>query len=209
MGINAAATSDTPRSVASRLNCAAAFLVSSISTLIPSRETCSLVRGLSGKFLGPEYETMNPHILLSKKARWKGKGKRILPWTHREGHTRSWPQHVKQPKRLLRQLKLPLVIHKPLPPARLPRPPRKCLPIDQQRPVPSYRDAAVQPETVVHTHVHRRRWHRHAAQHVQLAEARAVRVIGWHVVSAAFREAAGGRVEGFVEEIALQREGWC
>lgn len=53
MGIKAAATSETPRSVASRLNCAAAFLVSKTSTLIPSSAMCFLVSGLSGRLCFP------------------------------------------------------------------------------------------------------------------------------------------------------------
>ena len=53
MGINAAATSETPRSVASKLNWAAAFLVSSTSTLMPSSAMCCLVCGLKGMLLLP------------------------------------------------------------------------------------------------------------------------------------------------------------
>jgi len=47
-GINAVETSRTPRSAVSRLNCAAAFLVSCTSILIPSRFICLLVSGESG-----------------------------------------------------------------------------------------------------------------------------------------------------------------
>ena len=53
MGISAAATSPTPLSVASRLNCAAAFLVSSTSTLMPRSAMRCLVCGLSGKLFLP------------------------------------------------------------------------------------------------------------------------------------------------------------
>lgn len=52
-GIRAAATSSTPLSVANKLNCAAAFLVSSTSTLIPRPLICFLVSGLSGAMRGP------------------------------------------------------------------------------------------------------------------------------------------------------------
>lgn len=52
-GIKAAATSETPRSVASKLNCAAAFLVSNISTLMPSSEMHLLVCGLNGRLFLP------------------------------------------------------------------------------------------------------------------------------------------------------------
>lgn len=45
MGINAAATLPTPLSVANRLNCAAAFLVSCTSTLIPNPLIYRLVSG--------------------------------------------------------------------------------------------------------------------------------------------------------------------
>lgn len=53
MGIKAAATSETPRSVANRLNCAAAFLVSKTSTRIPSWAMCFLVSGLKGRLTLP------------------------------------------------------------------------------------------------------------------------------------------------------------
>lgn len=48
IGINAAAISETPRSVANRLNCAAAFLVSSTSTRTPCALICFLVSRDSG-----------------------------------------------------------------------------------------------------------------------------------------------------------------
>lgn len=54
IGINAAATSSTPLSVANRLNWLAAFLVSSTSTLMPKLAICFLVAGLSGLFSGPK-----------------------------------------------------------------------------------------------------------------------------------------------------------
>lgn len=53
IGIRTAAISVTPLSVASRLNCAAAFLVSSTSTRMPSLATACLVDGLSGAMLFP------------------------------------------------------------------------------------------------------------------------------------------------------------
>src|SRR5688572_5177557 len=53
IGINAAATSSTPRSVASLLYCDAAFLVSSTSTLIPRLLITRLVAGLHGRLSGP------------------------------------------------------------------------------------------------------------------------------------------------------------
>lgn len=52
-GTKAAATLPTPLSVASKLNCAAAFLVSCISTWIPSKLIALLVAGLSGIIFGP------------------------------------------------------------------------------------------------------------------------------------------------------------
>lgn len=56
-GTKAAATLPRPLSVASRLYCAAAFLVSCISTWIPSELIAFLVAGLSGIIFGP-----NPRI---------------------------------------------------------------------------------------------------------------------------------------------------
>ena len=53
IGISAAATSSTPRSVARRLNCDAAFLVSSTSTRMPSAVMHRLASGLSGRISGP------------------------------------------------------------------------------------------------------------------------------------------------------------
>ena len=52
-GIITAATSSVPLSVASRLNCDAAFRVSSTSTLIPRALMAFLVSGLSGAMRGP------------------------------------------------------------------------------------------------------------------------------------------------------------
>lgn len=52
-GISTAATSVTPRSVASRLNCDAAFLVSRTSTRIPSDEMCFFNSGLRGTLFSP------------------------------------------------------------------------------------------------------------------------------------------------------------
>jgi len=54
IGINAAATSLTPRSVARRLNCAAALCVSSTSTRMPKLLICRLVSGLSGRISRPK-----------------------------------------------------------------------------------------------------------------------------------------------------------
>ena len=53
IGIIAAATSFTPLSVANKLNCAAAFLVSNTSTRMPSAAICRLVSGLRGMIEGP------------------------------------------------------------------------------------------------------------------------------------------------------------
>lgn len=53
MGINAQATLPTPRSVASRLNCAAAFRVSCTSTRMPSELMYCLVSGAMGYIEGP------------------------------------------------------------------------------------------------------------------------------------------------------------
>lgn len=53
MGIRAAATFETPRSVANKLNCAAAFLVSRISIRIPSSDISRLVSGANGIIDGP------------------------------------------------------------------------------------------------------------------------------------------------------------
>lgn len=53
MGINAAATSPTPLSIASRLNCDAAFRVSKISTRSPSSPMRCRVSGLRGRIVGP------------------------------------------------------------------------------------------------------------------------------------------------------------
>lgn len=53
MGIRAAATFETPRSVANKLNCAAAFLVSRISIRIPSSDINRLVSGANGIIDGP------------------------------------------------------------------------------------------------------------------------------------------------------------
>jgi hypothetical protein len=53
MGIKAAATFETPRSVANKLNCAAAFLVSRISIRIPSSDISRLVSGANGIIDGP------------------------------------------------------------------------------------------------------------------------------------------------------------
>ncbi len=53
MGINAHATLPTPRSVASRLNCAAAFRVSCTSTRMPSELIYCLVSGAIGYIEGP------------------------------------------------------------------------------------------------------------------------------------------------------------
>lgn len=61
-GIIAAATSVTPRSVASRLNCAEALRVSWISTLIPSELMCLFVWGDNGIMVDP-----NPNTKMSRK----------------------------------------------------------------------------------------------------------------------------------------------
>ena len=53
IGIRAAATSFTPRSVASMLYCEAALRVSSTSTRIPSALMACRVAGLSGRISGP------------------------------------------------------------------------------------------------------------------------------------------------------------
>lgn len=53
MGIRAAATFATPRSVASKLNWAAAFLVSRSSIRMPSSDIARLVSGANGTFDGP------------------------------------------------------------------------------------------------------------------------------------------------------------
>jgi hypothetical protein len=53
IGIRAPATAFNPLSVASRLYCAAAFLVSWISTLIPRELRCCLTRGLTGRISLP------------------------------------------------------------------------------------------------------------------------------------------------------------
>ena len=53
LGIIAAAISDTPLSVASILNCAAALRVSTISIRIPSALMCFLVSGESGYIAAP------------------------------------------------------------------------------------------------------------------------------------------------------------
>ena len=53
IGTRAAATCCTPLSVASKLNCAAAFLVSWTSILIPRSLICRLVSGLRGKIVRP------------------------------------------------------------------------------------------------------------------------------------------------------------
>ena len=57
IGTNAHATLSTPLSVASRLNCAAAFLVSCVSSLIPISPIYLLVSGATGYIPGP-----NPSI---------------------------------------------------------------------------------------------------------------------------------------------------
>lgn len=61
-GIIAAATSVTPRSVASKLNCAEALRVSCTSTLIPSELMCRFVCGDNGTILDP-----SPIIKISRK----------------------------------------------------------------------------------------------------------------------------------------------
>lgn len=53
IGTKAAATSSTPLSVASRLNCAAAFLVSNTSTRMPIALIAFLNSGLIGRISGP------------------------------------------------------------------------------------------------------------------------------------------------------------
>lgn len=53
IGIIAAATSDTPRSVASKLNCADAFRVSWTSTRMPRELICFFVWGDNGMMPDP------------------------------------------------------------------------------------------------------------------------------------------------------------
>jgi len=53
IGTNAAATCPAPRSVANRLNCAAAFRVSCTSSLSPSPFKYCLTLGASGMIVGP------------------------------------------------------------------------------------------------------------------------------------------------------------
>ncbi len=89
IGISAAATSSTPLSVASRLYCAAAFRVSSTSTLMPRFPIARLVAGLSGRISGP-----NPNINKSTTPHNK---------SHQQYALHIPPNHSKQRRRKRRR----------------------------------------------------------------------------------------------------------
>ena len=90
MGIKAAAMSLIPRSVASKLNCDAAFRVSRTSILMPRLLMYFLSWGLIGRMLGPR-----PNINIS--AFWHDLANRPVtcPKTHGKiAHTRPRPDQV-------------------------------------------------------------------------------------------------------------------
>ena len=66
MGTKAAATSDTPLSVASKLNWEAAFLVSRTSTRIPRLPICRFVSGLRGRISGPRPSIKRSYYQLAR-----------------------------------------------------------------------------------------------------------------------------------------------
>lgn len=72
-GTSAAATSPTPRSVASRLNELAAFRVSSTSTLYPRPWRCARVRGESGRICAP--------VPITRRSVRRGQPRRLTPST--------------------------------------------------------------------------------------------------------------------------------
>ncbi|KAL2160494.1 hypothetical protein VTH06DRAFT_1182 [Thermothelomyces fergusii] len=72
IGINAAATFSTPRSVASMLYCDAAFLVSNTSSLIPRLLIARRVAGLRGRISGP-----SPRMSRSVGGGWSGAASRL------------------------------------------------------------------------------------------------------------------------------------
>lgn len=110
-GTNAAATSPTPLSVASILYIAAAFLVSSTSTLTPISLTILLVSGLNGLISGPSARINKsiPHHPKSAPNPPHQKSERGKQLTSPRPNNPQHPQHP------LRQLPLPLAIHKPHP----------------------------------------------------------------------------------------------
>lgn len=88
IGIIAAAISETPRSVASRLNCAAAFLVSTTSTLTPSELICFLVSGESG-MIEPPIPRINRSGGSCQYTQKQGKDANSRQNKPGRGHTRS------------------------------------------------------------------------------------------------------------------------
>ena len=107
-GISAAATSPTPRSVARRLNCEAAFLVSCISTRMPKELIYLLVSGDRGRIEGPRPRT----------SRSKENGRSVytleshtqLFYDVGKCHTGLWPYKLQYAPSLRLHVPLPLGI---------------------------------------------------------------------------------------------------
>lgn len=135
--MNAAATSPTPRSVASKLNWAAAFRVSSTSSRIPNEIICSLVSGETGSMEDPtprirrSVRLVHDHHDHSPSGNMTCGRRAISP-------TRSRPYHLQQRPSLFSHIPLPFLIHDRAPwRGDFPRPPFESLPTNQQTPAPS------------------------------------------------------------------------
>lgn len=125
IGTSAAATCVTPRSVASRLNCAEAFLVSETSSRMPSSLMCFRVFGDMGTIVGPVPTIrrsvaclISPSILpllRSKTTRFRVPGREVSTTRKYRSGTR---------RAALTRLRPHQIQHSPSPLINLPHPPR-------------------------------------------------------------------------------------
>ncbi len=212
MGINAAATSPTPLSVASMLNCDAAFRVSRTSTRMPRLLMYFFVSGLSGRISGPrprsnrsaskalldsgittQKEHARKHLQERKAQEERGRGR------EREERTRTRPHEAQDPQGRGVHVPLAAGVEEALPGA--PGPPRERLAGDEQR-AAAVEDLgpAVEREAVPHANVHRGRRHRHRAQDVHAREVRLGRLVRHGLVVMPDAARGGGRSRGVGEE---------